>query len=224
MREGSSRYPWNESFPILAVTGGLEFTCIFSAPRPICLRFSPWPISAREVTACTARLGLSMSTRLPLCLLRPASIRRVNCLQTCRLDRLTKADLTSCNSASLRTKADALMDGKEADPKLEALPGDHQPSYQLDPSWRSHVRLAEGQDVTQILDKLQPLLVGKSGVGSQRWCLCLDGRGIRRSFHFKTFKQTWEFMQAVAEQCKSKRHHPEWWNVSSENSFMSLIP
>ena len=36
---------------------------------------------------------------------------------------------------------------------------------------------------------------------------------LSRTFHFKTFKAAWSFMTAVAEECKKRRHHPEWSNV-----------
>ena len=82
-----------------------------------------------------------------------------------------------------------------------------------DESWRTQVRLAENQDVGQVLAKLE-LLIGESDSKAQRrWQLCANGKGIRRSFHFKTFRQAWAFMDAVAGKCKEERHHPEWWNV-----------
>ena len=80
-----------------------------------------------------------------------------------------------------------------------------------DSSWKDQVKLAEGQDSATVLNKLEVLLAGDAD--NHRWQMCQGGKGIQRSFHFKTFKQTWEFMQAVAEKCKSERHHPEWWNV-----------
>jgi len=40
-----------------------------------------------------------------------------------------------------------------------------------------------------------------------------SGKGVERSFKFRTFKKTWEFMNIVAEECKVKKHHPEWSNV-----------
>lgn len=99
------------------------------------------------------------------------------------------------------------------------LPGDDSQTHQLDDlsdeSWKDQVQLAEGQDKTAIFHILQFLLASRS---QYRWHLCLDGRGIQRSFRFKTFKQTWDFMQAIAEKCKSERHHPEWWNVCSRYS------
>ena len=36
---------------------------------------------------------------------------------------------------------------------------------------------------------------------------------LSRTFHFKTFKAAWSFMTTVAEECKKRRHHPEWSNV-----------
>lgn len=48
---------------------------------------------------------------------------------------------------------------------------------------------------------------------SSRWTLTAAGDGLERSFQFKTFTKTWDFMTAVALQCKLKNHHPEWSNV-----------
>ena len=59
----------------------------------------------------------------------------------------------------------------------------------LDDTWERQVRIAPGQDATMIFPKLKPLLHGKGG--SRRGGLCLDGRGIRRSFQFKTFSKAW---------------------------------
>ncbi|KAF2097592.1 transcriptional coactivator/pterin dehydratase [Rhizodiscina lignyota] len=46
-----------------------------------------------------------------------------------------------------------------------------------------------------------------------RWAPSSHGRGIERSFKFRTFKKTWEFMDAVAAACRREKHHPEWANV-----------
>ncbi|KAG0650283.1 Pterin-4-alpha-carbinolamine deHydratase [Hyphodiscus hymeniophilus] len=56
---------------------------------------------------------------------------------------------------------------------------------------------------------LSPLLNANGG----KWALSASGKGVERSFKFKTFKKTWEFMNIVAEECKVKKHHPEWSNV-----------
>ncbi|KAI9836083.1 MAG: hypothetical protein M1819_001697 [Sarea resinae] len=44
------------------------------------------------------------------------------------------------------------------------------------------------------------------------WRLTANGTGIERGFRFKTFKKAWDFMSAVAQECKGARHHPEWSN------------
>ncbi|UNI21833.1 4a-hydroxytetrahydrobiopterin dehydratase [Purpureocillium takamizusanense] len=49
--------------------------------------------------------------------------------------------------------------------------------------------------------------------GEGRWALVKDGEALERSFKFKTFAKTWDFMTAVSLQCKLKNHHPEWSNV-----------
>ncbi|CAK7227750.1 hypothetical protein SCUCBS95973_006649 [Sporothrix curviconia] len=46
-----------------------------------------------------------------------------------------------------------------------------------------------------------------------RWSLTANGQAIQRSFKFKNFTKTWDFVTSVALQCKLKNHHPEWSNV-----------
>jgi len=62
---------------------------------------------------------------------------------------------------------------------------------------------------TQGTADVQPLLRSSGG----KWRLIDSGKGLERSFKFKTFKKTWEFMNVIAEECKVKKHHPEWSNV-----------
>jgi len=69
--------------------------------------------------------------------------------------------------------------------------------------------LAPGEDESRTLQSLLPLL--NSGV--QSWSLTGDGTGLEKTFRFKSFKATWDFMNAVAQECKKQRHHPEWSNV-----------
>ncbi|KAG9546224.1 hypothetical protein KCU71_g16157, partial [Aureobasidium melanogenum] len=49
--------------------------------------------------------------------------------------------------------------------------------------------------------------------GGGRWKVTDDKRGLERTFRFKTFKATWDFMNTVAAECKVQKHHPEWTNV-----------
>ncbi|KAH0350242.1 hypothetical protein KCU81_g2653, partial [Aureobasidium melanogenum] len=49
--------------------------------------------------------------------------------------------------------------------------------------------------------------------GGGKWKVTDDNRGLERTFRFKTFKATWEFMNTVAAECKVQKHHPEWTNV-----------
>ncbi|KAG9620340.1 hypothetical protein KCU95_g20101, partial [Aureobasidium melanogenum] len=49
--------------------------------------------------------------------------------------------------------------------------------------------------------------------GGGRWKVTDDQRGLERTFRFKTFKATWDFMNTVAAECKVQKHHPEWTNV-----------
>jgi len=60
-------------------------------------------------------------------------------------------------------------------------------------------------DPVQATKDLAPLL--------EKWAVIPSGKGIERSFKFKTFKKTWEWMNIVAEECKKQKHHPEWSNV-----------
>ncbi|ROW16637.1 hypothetical protein VPNG_01726 [Cytospora leucostoma] len=67
-------------------------------------------------------------------------------------------------------------------------------------------RFAEGSDEQHLTKALD-------GLVSKNWALTADGQGVERSFKFKTFAKTWDFMTAVSLQCKVKNHHPEWSNV-----------
>ena len=49
--------------------------------------------------------------------------------------------------------------------------------------------------------------------GTGRWNISATKAGLEREFKFKTFKTTWAFMNAIAEQATKKKHHPEWSNV-----------
>ncbi|KAI5201596.1 transcriptional coactivator/pterin dehydratase [Aureobasidium subglaciale] len=49
--------------------------------------------------------------------------------------------------------------------------------------------------------------------GGRRWKITSDNRGLERTFRFKTFKATWDFMNTVAAECKAQKHHPEWTNI-----------
>ena len=96
--------------------------------------------------------------------------------------------------------------------------------------YKSQLAISPGQDEEEIVGRLDSLL----SVANGRWSLTSDGKGLERTFHFKTFKGTWvsgypysreatvtitvadvyqNFMNSVAEQCKKERHHPEWSNV-----------
>jgi 4a-hydroxytetrahydrobiopterin dehydratase len=70
-------------------------------------------------------------------------------------------------------------------------------------------RFAEGSDEAALVTKLSPLLSSAGG----KWSLTASGDGLERSFKFKTFAKTWDFMTAVSLQCKIRNHHPEWSNV-----------
>ncbi|KAG6007536.1 hypothetical protein E4U21_005837 [Claviceps maximensis] len=67
-----------------------------------------------------------------------------------------------------------------------------------------------GTDKPAATAALTPLLASSPG---GRWTLTCGGEAIERSFKFKSFAKTWDFMTAVSLQCKLKNHHPEWSNV-----------
>lgn len=58
--------------------------------------------------------------------------------------------------------------------------------------------------------------------GTGRWSISATKAGLEREFKFKTFKTTWAFMNAVAEQAAKKKHHPEWSNVRSPSLSFNL--
>ncbi|KAJ9142835.1 Transcriptional coactivator/pterin dehydratase [Coniochaeta hoffmannii] len=64
-------------------------------------------------------------------------------------------------------------------------------------------------DAGSLSQRLDPLLASNGG----RWALTNGGEALERTFKFKTFAKTWDFMTAVSLQCKVKNHHPEWSNV-----------
>ncbi|KAI1660083.1 hypothetical protein F4813DRAFT_350900 [Daldinia decipiens] len=72
-------------------------------------------------------------------------------------------------------------------------------------------QFSAGVDEPALTRTLETLLAS-AGYGG-RWVLVASGEGLERSFKFKTFAKTWDFMTAVSLQCKLRNHHPEWSNV-----------
>ncbi|OTA91670.1 hypothetical protein M434DRAFT_75924 [Hypoxylon sp. CO27-5] len=72
-------------------------------------------------------------------------------------------------------------------------------------------QFSAGVDEPALTRALEPLLASAGRGG--KWTLIPGGEGLERSFKFKTFTKTWDFMTAVSLQCKIKNHHPEWSNV-----------
>ncbi|KAI6093567.1 transcriptional coactivator/pterin dehydratase [Hypoxylon rubiginosum] len=72
-------------------------------------------------------------------------------------------------------------------------------------------QFSPGVDEPALTRALESLLASAELGG--RWQLVPGGEGLERSFKFKTFAKTWDFMTAVSLQCKLKNHHPEWSNV-----------
>ncbi|KAK1759402.1 pterin 4 alpha carbinolamine dehydratase-domain-containing protein [Echria macrotheca] len=70
-------------------------------------------------------------------------------------------------------------------------------------------RFSASTDTAAAHAALAPLITPGGG----RWRLTADGEGLERTFKFKTFAKTWDFMTAVSLQCKIRNHHPEWSNV-----------
>ncbi|KAL1304230.1 hypothetical protein AAFC00_000650 [Neodothiora populina] len=61
---------------------------------------------------------------------------------------------------------------------------------------------------------------GEGGeAGAASWELVDEGRGLQRTFRFRTFGATWDFMTQIATQCKKTRHHPEWSNVYNKTTI-----
>ncbi len=138
--------------------------------------------------------------------------RQLHSLQTSPLARPNLHDIRY-HSDSVKPKTNFHTAMASAAPNPTTTSPKNVPSNRPpDASLKDKVQLAENQDPNLILTKLSTLLTPTTP-NPHPWHLCLNGKGIQRSFHFKTFKQTWDFMDSVAEECKAKRHHPEWWNV-----------
>ncbi|CAD6447721.1 d9108652-156c-4e1b-b1d9-7e14f2dad086 [Sclerotinia trifoliorum] len=79
------------------------------------------------------------------------------------------------------------------------------------PKWEARKEAEHSSDLSYITiqQSLRPLLKENGG----KWVLTSDGMGMRRIFTFKGFKDTWNFMNAIAAKCKQEKHHPEWVNI-----------
>ncbi|KAI0533392.1 pterin 4 alpha carbinolamine dehydratase-domain-containing protein [Xylaria digitata] len=75
----------------------------------------------------------------------------------------------------------------------------------------ANVKFSASANETSLTAALHELLNSTEKGG--RWNLIPSGQGLERSFRFKNFAKTWDFMTAVSLQCKLKNHHPEWSNV-----------
>ncbi|KAK2008612.1 transcriptional coactivator/pterin dehydratase [Colletotrichum eremochloae] len=74
---------------------------------------------------------------------------------------------------------------------------------------KATAHFSQGSDEASLSTALETLL--EAG----RWALVNDGEAVERSFKFKNFAKTWDFMTAVSLQCKTHNHHPEWSNYTS---------
>jgi 4a-hydroxytetrahydrobiopterin dehydratase len=86
---------------------------------------------------------------------------------------------------------------------------------------------ASGLDTTQSANKTEPIDVlfcaGQPAELPQRaskllsaWHLSASKKCITRQYTFSSFSKAWNFMTLVAEECKTKRHHPSWSNLYNE--------
>ncbi|KAI5866931.1 transcriptional coactivator/pterin dehydratase [Durotheca rogersii] len=96
-------------------------------------------------------------------------------------------------------------------PGRRTLASSAAPAMAPTPSTAPQVRFSANADEPALRRALEPLLASAGRGG--RWVLTPGGEGLERSFRFKTFAKTWDFMTAVSLQCKLKNHHPEWSNV-----------
>ncbi|KAF7856319.1 hypothetical protein EAF04_009847 [Stromatinia cepivora] len=79
------------------------------------------------------------------------------------------------------------------------------------PKWKPSREAGHSSNLsdTTIQQSLKPLSKENGG----KWVLTSDGMGMRRIFRFKGFKDTWNFMSAIAAKSKQEKHHPEWVNI-----------
>ena len=111
--------------------------------------------------------------------LKAGSRRQIPNLQTSFLPSFTSVCNRVPYSDQSSNEMDSLRDNESSLAKPDAV-------------WQRQVLIAPGQDAAKVLAKLEPLLVGRGEAG-RRWYLCLGGKGIRRSFYFKTFNKTWVY-------------------------------
>ncbi|KAF4550811.1 Pterin-4-alpha-carbinolamine dehydratase-like protein [Elsinoe fawcettii] len=87
------------------------------------------------------------------------------------------------------------------------------------PATESRPSVSAGYDEDHIRREAAELVSHKVK-GSRRWHLTSDSKGLERVFRFKTFKTTWDFMNAVAGACKEAKHHPEWTNIYNKTHII----
>ncbi|KAF7714450.1 Uncharacterized protein PECH_004960 [Penicillium ucsense] len=63
-------------------------------------------------------------------------------------------------------------------------------------------RFAEGEDAVHLGPDVQSLLQ------QQGWALDADGMGITKTFHFKTYFKAVSFLNLIASESATKKHHP----------------
>lgn len=120
-----------------------------------------------------------MSTRLTYQRLPSSRIFTVHRVQS-SFFRVTTALSGKFSFAKMSTDAGTATEGEQ-----------QQRQQEEQPSLKDLVQIPAGQDDDEILSKLKPLITPDSHQKSPLWKLVLDGKGIQRSFRFKTFNKTW---------------------------------
>ncbi|KAF2133188.1 transcriptional coactivator/pterin dehydratase [Dothidotthia symphoricarpi CBS 119687] len=58
-----------------------------------------------------------------------------------------------------------------------------------------------------------PTLPPRAALLLPTWHPTPSGKGLTRTFTFRSFSAAWTFMSLVAEECKVQKHHPSWSNA-----------
>jgi 4a-hydroxytetrahydrobiopterin dehydratase len=78
------------------------------------------------------------------------------------------------------------------------------------------MNVASNQFTGVILSAGQPSDLPQRLTKLSDWKLSPSNKGILRQFTFLGFAPAWRFMSIVADECKTKRHHPSWHNLYSQ--------
>lgn len=122
----------------------------------------------------------------------------------CRQQQGTYSTATSIN----RPRTSRLHNLPVHARRLEAFPTARRRPLSTTAPMSATPTFSEGSDDSSLSASLSKLTAPHG-----EWTLTSDGRGLERSFKFKTFKAAWAFMNDTAEVCKTHKHHPEWSNA-----------